>query len=99
MNTQPKKILIVDDEVKNRELLKVMLKAESYELTTVNSGEAALASVEQVLPDLILLDVMMPGMNGNEVVGILKNNQETKSIPVIIVTALDSHDSKMEAFK
>ena len=98
MNTQLKKILIVDDEAKDRELLKVMLKAEDYELASANSGEAALVSVEQTPPDLILLDVMMPEMNGNKVVGILKHNPNTKSIPVIMVTALDSRDSKMAAF-
>ena len=98
MNTQLKKILIVDDEAKNCELLKLMLKAEDYELATANSGEAALVSVEQTPPDLILLDVMMPEMNGNKVVGILKHNPSTKSIPVIMVTSLDSRDSRMTAF-
>lgn len=98
MKTQTKKILIVDDEAKNRELLEMMLKAEDYDLTSVNSGEEALASVELILPDLILLDVMMPGMNGNKLVGILKHNPKTKAIPVIMVTSLNSRDAKMAAF-
>jgi putative two-component system response regulator len=98
INIQPRKILIVDDDAKNCELLRMMLQAEDYEVRIVSSGEAALASIELILPDLILLDVMMPGMNGNKVVGILKHNPKTQSIPVIMVSALISRDAKMAAF-
>jgi len=98
MNTRARKILIVDDESLNREWLEIMLKLEGYMITSAASGEAALDSVERDPPDLILLDVKMPGMNGNKVVGKLKHNPDTKSIPVIMVTALDSRDSKLAAF-
>ena len=98
MKSHNREILIVDDEARNRELLEIMLKGEDYNLTSVDSGEAALASTEKILPDLILLDVMMAGMNGNKVVGILKHNPKTKSIPIIMVTALNSRDAKVAAF-
>ncbi|WP_199271362.1 two-component system response regulator [Paraglaciecola sp. L1A13] len=93
----PAKILIVDDEAPNRELLTVMLEYEGYNVITVSSGEEALKRVEVEPPDLILLDVMMPGMNGNKVVGKLKYNPQTKSIPVIMITALDSNTAKLAA--
>ena len=97
MNKRAKKILIVDDMPTNRELLTIMLKSENYIITNANSGEAALNSVEQDRPDLILLDVMLPGMNGNKVVGKLKHNPDTKSIPVIMITSLNTHEAKLVA--
>jgi putative two-component system response regulator len=99
MNNRPKKILIVDDEHLNRELLKVMLEYEGYIIKSVNSGEEALKSVAQDPPDLILLDIMMPGLNGNRVAGKLKKNPETLSIPIIMVTSIDNHDAKLTALK
>ncbi len=91
----PARILIVDDEPHNRELLKVMLMPEGFLLQTAASGEEALAIVAQQPPDLILLDVMMPGMDGYQVAGKIKGNLSTKSIPVIMVTALDDHNARV----
>jgi len=91
----PARILIVDDERRNSELLKVMLAPEGYLLQTAGSGEMALNLVEQQPPDLILLDVMMPGMDGYQVVGKIKANPATHNIPVIMLTALDDRNARM----
>ena len=85
----PARILIVDDERHNRQLLEVMLAPEGFLLQTAASGEEALAIVAQQPPDLILLDIMMPGMDGYQVAASIKGNLATRNIPVIMVTALD----------
>jgi PAS domain S-box-containing protein len=90
-------ILIVDDERPNRELLEIMLKAEGFALQTASGGEDALAIIARDRPDLVLLDIMMPGMDGYEVVRRIKGNPATKNIPVIVVTALDDRDARMLA--
>lgn len=83
---QPSRILIVDDEGPNRRLLEAMLEPEGFLLQSADGGEKALEFVARHPPDLILLDVMMPGMDGYEVASI-KADLATKNIPVIIVTA------------
>ena len=88
------RILIVDDEPQHRQLLEVMLAPEGFLLLTAASGEEALAMVAQQPPDLILLDVMMPGMDGYQVVARIKANPATKGIPVILLTALDDRSSR-----
>ena len=80
-------ILIVDDEIQNRRLLEALLKPEGYLTRTAANGEEALASITRYPPDLILLDVMMPGMDGHELANILKANHATSGIPIIMVTA------------
>jgi len=89
------RILIVDDEQANRRLLEVMLGQEGFQLLTAASGEEALALVAREPPDLILLDVMMPGMDGYAVASALKANHDTKNIPIIVVTALDDREAMM----
>lgn len=83
------KILIVDDEERNRRLLDVFAKADGYETVAAANGEAALKLALAESPDLILLDLMMPGMDGFEVTRWLKANPLTNNIPIIIVTALE----------
>ena len=91
------KILIVDDDRDNRELLEIILTGEGFLTQTAAGGEEALATVAQQSPDLILLDVMMPGMTGYEVAAQLKGNLATKNIPIIMVTALDDRKTRMLA--
>jgi PAS domain S-box-containing protein len=91
----PARVLIVDDERHNRELLEVMLTPEGLLLQTAASGEEALAMVAQQPPDLILLDIMMPGMNGYQVAAHIKGEVATKNIPIIMVTALDDRDARV----
>src|ERR1700692_1201961 len=91
----PARILIVDDERHNRQLLEVMLAPDGFHLVTAASGEEALAIVAQAPPDLILLDVMMPGMDGYQVAEKIKSDPATKSIAVIMLTALDDRNARM----
>jgi len=80
-------ILIVDDEIQNRKLLEALLRPEGYVTFSASTGQEALASVALRAPDLILLDVMMPGMDGYETASRLKANPATSNIPIIMVTA------------
>src|ERR1700687_1279267 len=91
----PPRVLIVDDERRNAELLKVMLTPEGYQFLTASNGAEALDLLANQQPDIILLDVMMPGMDGYQVVGKIKENPATRNIPVIMLTALDDRNSKM----
>src|SRR6202171_4424796 len=91
----PARVLIVDDEPHTRQVLEVMLTPEGHLLQTAASGEEALAMVAHQPPDLILLDIMMPGMDGYQVAGRIKGNIATRNIPVIMVTALGDRDARM----
>jgi DNA-binding response OmpR family regulator len=95
IDDRPPCILIVDDERQNRDLLEVMLAPEGFRLLTAASGEEALAIVAREQPDLVLLDVLMPRMDGYEVAASIKGNLATRNIPVIMVTGMDDHDAKM----
>ena len=89
------KVLIVDDEERNRRMLETLCETLGYEPITCASGVEALAAVRAEPPDVILLDVMMPGMTGFEVTQALKADPETASIPIVIVTALDSREDRL----
>jgi signal transduction histidine kinase/response regulator RpfG family c-di-GMP phosphodiesterase len=91
----PARVLIVDDERHNRQLLEVMLAPEGFHLLAACNGEEALAIVARQAPDLILLDVMMPGMDGYEVTARIKADPATTHIPVVIVTALEDRQARM----
>lgn len=98
MEGEPK-ILVVDDNPNNLNILSEILDEYGYEIFFALDGESALKRAELGNPDLILLDVMMPGMDGFEVCQNLKDNPETTDIPVIFMTALDSAQDKVEAFE
>jgi PAS domain S-box-containing protein len=93
--THSPRILIVDDEPQNSELLAAMLEPHGFVLLTATTGEEALGLVATQPPDLILLDIMMPGMDGYEVAGKIKQNAATRHIPIIMVTALDDRDARL----
>ena len=89
------KILVVDDVPKNIQVLGSVLRGEGYEVIPATSGEQALKAAETHRPDLVLLDVMMPEMNGHEVIQRLREDPKQSDIPVIFVTALtDGEDEK-----
>jgi two-component system, sensor histidine kinase and response regulator len=81
---------VVDDEAANFTVIELLLSQESYSLTHFNSGIDLLAAIQQTLPDIILLDVMMPGIDGIEVCHRLKRSPVTRHIPILMVTALSS---------
>ena len=88
-------LLVVDDEANNRNVIVAQLKNEGYAIITAGSGEEALELIDQQLPDLILLDVMMPGISGFDVAEILKSEERTANIPIIMVTALSDSKSRL----
>ncbi|HEX2914158.1 MAG TPA: adenylate/guanylate cyclase domain-containing protein [Chloroflexia bacterium] len=92
---QTPRILIVDDIAANVELLEALLTADGYDVSLAYDGEEALQKVDEDDPDLILLDVMMPGLNGFEVCSRLKQNERTQFIPVVLLTALDQVEDKV----
>ena len=81
------KVLVVDDEQDLLDLMEIILGGEGYMVVTAANGQEAVSKVESEHPDLILLDVMMPIMDGWEVLKSLKNNGQTSHIPVVMVTA------------
>lgn len=89
------KILVVDDEPIGRQLLEAILVPEGYELSYGKDGEEALTIALQELPDIILMDVMMPKMDGFEVCKKLRENESTAHIPIYLITALDDRDSRI----
>lgn len=99
INPSDYKILIVDDVMSNVLLLKVLLTNEKYNISTADNGIEALAKVGEELPDLILLDVMMPDMDGFEVAEQLKKNPRTAEIPIIFLTALNSTGDIVKGFQ
>ncbi|HYC43617.1 MAG TPA: response regulator [Noviherbaspirillum sp.] len=87
-------ILIVDDEERNRKLLEVFMQAEGYRTISVGDGREAVALASRELPDLILLDMMMPGMDGFDVARALKAEPSLRHIPLVIVSSLDDIASR-----
>jgi len=97
MITETKKILIIDDQVDNFEIIEALLSKDAYQLYYASSGMKAFSLLETIEPDVILLDIMMPEMNGTEVCQHLKSNDHYKSIPIIMVTALDTKEDLAHA--
>jgi two-component system, cell cycle response regulator len=93
------RILVVDDILANVRLLEAKLSAEYFEVVTAMNGVDALEAVQRTKPDIILLDVMMPGIDGIEVCKRLKSNVSTHHIPVIMVTALDQLEDRVRGLE
>ncbi|MEO0318196.1 MAG: hypothetical protein RL404_1873 [Pseudomonadota bacterium] len=90
-------LMLVDDQPRNSRLLQAQLGTEQFDYMIAQSGEEALNLISKRLPDLILLDYMMPGMNGQQVALALKQDPSTRNIPLIMLTALSDHASRMHA--
>ena len=99
INPSDYKILVVDDVMPNVLLLKVMLSNEKFNVITASNGEQAIAQVRNEKPDVILLDVMMPGMTGYEVAEILQKDPDTAEIPIIFLTALNTSEDIVRGFR
>jgi len=92
-------ILIVDDQLSGREVIRGLLSGQGYELAFASNGEEALAQASDLMPDLILLDVMMPGMDGFEVCERLRADNHLAEVPIIMVTALDDQNSRLKGIE
>jgi CheY-like chemotaxis protein len=88
-------ILIVDDDPEIVSMLSTRLAARGYKVSTASDGKAAIERVKRELPDLVLLDVMMPGKSGWEVARALKQDPVTQSIKIVMVTAIGEHVNEM----
>ena len=93
------RVLVVDDIPANVKLLEARLGAEYFDVSTANSGEQALAKIAKEAPDIVLLDVMMPGMDGFEVCRRIKANPESAHLPVVMVTALDQVSDRVQGLE
>lgn len=99
MASQPATLLIVDDEPQVRKLLETLLQHEGYQTLSAGSGEEALQLVARQPPDLILLDIMMPGMDGYEVATQLKGDETTAGIPIIMLSALSEPSARVSGLE
>ena len=84
-----KKVLLVDDDMEFCEAAKLLLESRGYEVPTANDGKEGLDKTRSERPDLVILDVMMPEMNGYDVCVVLKADPELKQIPVVLLTGVD----------
>ena len=94
-----KRILLVDDDITLVDMYKERLAVAGYDVIVAHSGEEALKSVGEVKPDIVLLDIMMPKVNGFDVLHSLKGDPKTKDIPVIILTALIQDTNKAKGME
>ena len=92
-------IIVVDDSPINLRLMVDLFKTKGYEVRPVPSGKLALTAIQNLPPDLILLDIMMPEMDGYEVCGKLKTDPRTRDIPIIFVSTLDAVLDKIKTFE
>lgn len=99
INRNDYKILIVDDVVSNVLLLKILLTNEKFQVLTANNGKVCIEVAKREHPDLILLDVMMPELNGFDTAVIMKQDEEVKDIPIIFLTALHNTQDLVKGFK
>lgn len=91
-------VLIVDDTEANVDIL-VEALGDDYDVSVAMDGESALENMEMELPDIILLDIMMPGMDGYEVCRCIKENEAASEIPIIFLTAMTDAESKAKGFE
>ena len=94
----PGTILIVDDAVENLQLLSQILTDRDYQIRVAKTGQEAIASVNADLPDLVLLDIILPDINGYEVCSTLKANEKTSAVPVVFISALNETADKLRGF-
>ena len=95
----PIKVLAIDDDIAMTDLLSLLLRTNKFDVITANNGMDGIALVKHALPDIVLLDVMMPGMDGFEVCKKLKTDEALSRIPIIFVTALTQGEDEEKGFK
>ena len=92
-------VLVVDDNEDNVQIMSRILLSRGFEVRTARDGKAALRSIEQELPDVVLLDIMMPDMDGIEVLDRIRANPQSASLPVILVTGKGQDDDVLAGYK
>jgi CheY-like chemotaxis protein len=99
------RLLLVDDEVFNHEFIKMVLQPLAYQVDTVSSAPQALEYLYQQLPDLLIVDMVMPGLSGLDLVRLLRHNPQTSSLLILMLSGMDSqadqqaaHDAGVDAF-
>ncbi|OGR85963.1 MAG: hypothetical protein A3A86_05570 [Elusimicrobia bacterium RIFCSPLOWO2_01_FULL_60_11] len=91
------RVLVADDEIHIRTLLKITLEMAGYEVDVAADGQEALERIEERIPDLILLDIKMPNLNGWQVCERLKADEKTRKIPIIMVTAFGQKEARQRS--
>lgn len=99
VDTSEMKVLIVDDIPLNVLLIEKMLTPFKFQITKANSGIAAMESIKKNNPDLVLLDLMMPGMSGYDVIKAVRETTPQEQLPIIILSALNSNDDVVKGFR
>jgi DNA-binding response OmpR family regulator len=92
------RVLVIDDDPKGRELVKAVLDPDSFLVRTADRGVSGLTQADADPPDLIVLDVQMPGMDGYEVCRVLRHGKKTRGVPVVMLTACDDAGLNHKAF-
>ena len=92
-------ILVVEDEITTLKVIKMVLQREGYHIVTATNGEEGLRKAEEVAPDLMILDIMLPGMDGFQVCHYLRKNPQTAKLPVIMFSGLDRPADQRHAFE
>jgi two-component system, OmpR family, alkaline phosphatase synthesis response regulator PhoP len=95
--TKKKRILVVDDEPHIVKLVSLSLGKKKYDILSAYSGQEALRHIKNAPPDLVVLDIMMPGINGYEMCQALRENASTKNVPIIILSAKSQMEDKLHA--
>ncbi|MEK7335031.1 MAG: response regulator, partial [Candidatus Binatota bacterium] len=99
MAMKKRSALVVDDEPDIVHIVKTMLETEGFEVLCANDGSQVFDLVAERIPDILIIDRMMPGMNGIEVISKLKESPRTASIPIIMLTSMDKFDDVSEGYK
>lgn len=92
----PKLVLVVDDSPTIRKIVELTLRREGYDVAAADSGVTALAAIADRRPDLILLDIMLPNLNGYQICQLLKRNERSKAVPVVMLSGKDGMFDKMK---
>jgi DNA-binding response OmpR family regulator len=96
---KPAKVLVIDDEPEITDIIETFLENAGYEVKSENSSTIGIERAKSYLPDLVLLDIMMPFMDGYEICQELKKNEKTKNIPVVFLTGKDAQSDEGKSFQ
>jgi len=96
---ESRRILVIEDEDDIRELIVYQLEMEGFRVSSADNGESGLAMVRREMPDLLLLDLMLPGINGQDICRILKSDVQTRTLPIMMLTARDSDEDIVDGLE